>query len=650
MDINPEVRTPALRVAPAIRAAGNNPKNMGVSVPSSDYEVDLLKWVIMAVQEGDGLLKMECAAEDIDENMAIVSADWKRVKKDAGRPGYRTTYTQSRIGKNINDIASAITDFRPIGDVRTENEDFYNQTKILNKLMKSWWYTMDIDLKMQLLCKQSLVTRTAYAQVVWNPTLCDGLGDIDVIVRDPRDVIPIRPNSKVGIQDALGVVLRSRNTVNWGRARYPEKAEKIQAVNEGGQLGNWASRAMVSSPQLDYLDSQASKPRTAAELAIPTYDHFEIYVRDNSINASKARKWVGPGPEGEHEWGYWVEPGESLYPRGRLIVVANLNVVLYDGGNPYFHGMFPVIKLTLDPWPWTFLGKSAIADCKEDWKAQNEIRQGVFDMIRKALKPGVIANKNTVNRNVLQKFDSSEPGFKLMVNPSAGNGLVLEQPQPLPDYVIGMLDKYDQNIDHVMGVLDMRALAQLQQLSAVDIESLLEHLGPSVRTKGRILEVFLRELGMMMISNFFQFYTVPRRVQILGREGIDFEDFDFDPGNLVPSKTESDPASRGRRAYDHSKNFKYFIAPNSLLSLAKQQDKMMYLQLFRMSVIDAQTLLEKLEIPNIGEMPGNPGTILERMQAAHEMGYEGAVSAAGRKATGQQMPTLRTDGKISESG
>ena len=646
MEISPQVKTPVDRNAPVIPRTTRNPIDL---IPASDYEHELLKWVITAVQEGEGFVYAENQLEDIDENIRIVSGDWKRLRREGEQQIYRTTYTQSRIGKNINDIASAITDFRPIGEIRTENESYDGQVNILNKLMKAWWYTMDIDLKMQLLCKQSLVTRTAYAQIVWNPNIHNGLGDIDLVIRDPRDVLPLRPNSKVGIQDALGVIFRSRNTVNWGRARYPENAHKIQANQDGGMANIWAAKAMISSPQLDYLDRQSSKPKEAGNYAIPTYDHYEIYVKDNSINSSGQRKWVGPEPEGDNFWGYWVESGEPLYPRGRLIVVANLNVVLFDGGNPYWHGMFPVIKLTLDPWPWSFLGKSAIADAKDDWKAGNEIRRGVFDAIRKTLKPGIIANKQAVNRETLARFDSSEPGFKLKINPAAGNGIVLEQPPVLPDYVMLMMDKYDQNIDHVMGVLDMRALSQLQQLSAVDIESLLEHLGPSVRTKGRILEVFLREMGMMMVSNFFQFYTVPRRVQILGREGLDFEDFDFDPGTLIPANHETDK-SRAERAYRHSNNFQYFIAPNSLLSLAKKQDKLMYLQLFRMGVIDPVTLLEKLEVPNIGEMPGSPGTIIERMQMAAEMSFEGAISAAGRKATGQEMPKLRQDGKISESG
>jgi len=67
-------------------------------------------------------------------------------------------------------------------------------------------------------------------------------------------------------------------------------------------------------------------------------------------------------------------------------------------------------------------------------------------------------------------------------------------------------------------------------------------------------------------------------------------------------------------------------------------------------VIDPITLLEKLNIPNIGELPGSPKTILERMAASSEQGYVGAVTAAGRKASAQALPQMRPDGRVSESG
>jgi hypothetical protein len=680
MPINDPISTGSDTPAPTVKAS--SPPPILPDVRPTDYESELLTWARTALREGEAIVTVESQAEDVDENIRIALGD----VRGSGAPGtdskpfYRNTYTMSRVGKNVNDLASSITDFRPNGQYKTYNTLYESQGQILDRLQTSWWYNMDIDLKLQLAVKQSLVARTAFVQVVWNPTLWNGIGDIDLVIRDYRDVIPIRPNSKISIQDAVGIIIRSKNTVNWGRARYPEKAAKIQANSEGGISAAWAQRSMMSSPILDYLERSVPKKKT--DYAVPTYDHYEIYVKDTSINQKAERVWVGPGPEGTNPWGYWVNPGQPLYPRLRLIVLANLNTVLFDGGSPYWHGMFPVIKLTLDPWPMSYLGKSVLADSKSAHKQYNELLQGVVQACRKALKPGIIVDRQTVNRQVLEKFDSSEEGYKLRTNPSSGQGIILEPPPQLPPYVIERMNKCEEYIDYVMGILDMRALSQLKTMNAdTNVEQLLENLGPSIRTKGRILEVFLRELGQMMKANFFQFYTVGRRIEILGIDGMDFEDFDFDPGTLVPAFSPSmfkqafnedegqsemgrffndsgegidneryQPKSRAERAQAHIRSFTYFITPNSLLSLAKTQDKLLFIQLFRMGVIDAITLLEKLDVPNIGELPGAPKTILERMQAAAQQGIVGAVSAAGRKASGEQMPQMRPDGKISESG
>lgn len=673
MAIDPNVRTAMDEPAPVINPR-TPPKIMPAvtNAPSSGYTQDLLAWCILACREGEAINTIEGEIEDVDENIRIALGDQRHINQPSMNANsiYRNNYHMSRIGKNINDLASSITDFRPIGQYKTYNTLYESQGDILDKLMTSWWYNMDIDLKIQLLAKQSLIARTAYAQVVFNPSLHFGMGDLDIVIRDYRDVLLIRPNSKNSVQDALGVVIKSKNTVNWGRARYSDKADKIIANNEGGLAAAWGAKGGVSSPQLDYLNRGNAKKKT--DFAIPTYDHYEIYVKDNSINDSKSRVWIGPEDKSS-PWGYWVEPDEPLYPQMRLIVLSNLNVILFDGGSPYWHGMFPLIKLTLDPWPMTYLGRSAVVDAKSSHKAHNELFQGVVQACRKAIKPGIIVDRQAVNRQVLDQFDSAQEGYKLRSNPSTGSGIVFEPPPQIPEYVMAMMQKADTFVDHSMGILDMRALAQLKTLNAdTDVETLLENLGPSVRTKGRVLEVFLRELGMMMRANFFQFYTVARRIEVLGQDGMDFEDFDFDPGTLIPAFTpgmlqssfgsnagkeedrfynkDKTPKTRAERARAHIRSFTYFITPNSLLSLAKTQDKLLYLQLFRMNCIDIVTLLEKLDVPNIGEIPGQPKTVLERMAFAAQQGLVGAVSAAGRKASGQEMPQMRPDGKISESG
>lgn len=660
---------------PSIRPATMQPQpeyKVKKSEVPSGYSSELVSWLTMALKEGEAMLIQESYGEDIEENIKMVMGQYKDIAEEANKPSYRSCHTENRVGKNINDIAAAITDFRPSWHYRTFNPTYEHQGQILDKLSVAWWYNNYIDLKLQLLVKQSLVARTGYAYVCYNPTLHNGLGDIDIIIKDYRDVIPIRPNSKISLQDSFGVIIKSRNTINWAKARYGDKAAEITPTTEGSYLrsNSAASKFKVSSPALDYLDSQRKK---SDDFAIPLYDHYEIYVKDSSINNGQTKVWVGLGPEGEHPWGYWVEPGAPLYPRGRLIVCANMVQILYDGGNPYWHGMFPVAKLTLDPMPWSFLGKSALADARSPQLLINELIQGITDASRKALRPGIIADKNAVPRQVLERLDTREPGFKLKTNPSVGQGIILETPPILPTYIMDLLSRETNAIDYVMGVLDMRALEQVRSLNGnMDVETLLEYLGPSIRTKGRVLEAFIREVGQMMLSNFFQFYNMGRRVQILGRDGMDFEDFDYDPGSLVPAQEYASLGAdasrfydmemdeygwekpklkpRSERAKEHCKSFVFFLTPGSLLNMSKRQDQLLYLQLFAAGIIDPVTLLEKLDIPNIGELPGAPTTIMERMQAAQSASFTGAVSSAGRKSSYQQMPQLRPDGKMSTSG
>lgn len=633
---NPVIKPATMNPSPELRSRSEVP---------AGASAELMNWITQALKEGQAMLSNESEGEDVDENIKMTMGQYKDLSFEANKPSYRSSHFDTRIGKNINDVASAITDFKPTWHYMTENKQYEHQGQILDKLTRAWWYNNHIDLKLQLLVKQSLVARTGYAHLVWNPTLWNGVGDCDIVIKDYRDVIPIRPNSRISIQDAFGVIIRSRNTVNWAKARYGDAASTIVPTTEGSFIQNSANKFKVSSPALDYLESQRRKVK---EFAIPLYDHYEIYVKDTSINAGNEPVWIGPQPADKHPWGYWVDPGKPLYPRGRLIICANLTHILFDGGNPYWHGMFPVSKLTLDPMPWSFLGKSAIADAKSAQLLSIELLQGITDAARKTLRPGIIADKNAVPREVLNRFDSREPGFKLKTNPSVGQGISLEVVQPLPPFIMELRAELQQSIDYVMGVLDMRALEQVRDLNNANAseETMLEYLGPSVRTRGRVLEVFLRELGDMMKSNIFQFYTMQRRVQVIGNQALDFEDFDYDPGSLVPAGE----GTRGQRAEAHAKCFTFWIAPNSLLNLSKSQEQLKYMMLFKMGVIDPVTLLEKLEVSNIGEIPGNPITVIDRMQAASQMGFTGAVSPQGRPASFQQQPQMRGDGSISTSG
>ena len=221
-----------------------------------------------------------------------------------------------------------------------------------------------------------------------------------------------------------------------------------------------------------------------------------------------------------------------------------------------------------------------------------------------------------------------------------------------------------EEMKDLSGTQELSSLVQLGQIpSSETIERMIESWSPAIRLRSRVMEAFLRELAMMVLMNFFQFYTVAQRIAVLGpRKGITFEDFDFDPDTLIPDMLSmglmdgmGNPLPRYERAREFIRYFTYQVAPGSLLAASEVTDKLMYLQLTRMGIMDPGSLLEKLGVPNLGLPPDFPSGIIQRLQWFQQQGIglaPGPVSGgcagggAGRPATGQQMPRI----KISESG
>jgi len=212
-------------------------------------------------------------------------------------------------------------------------------------------------------------------------------------------------------------------------------------------------------------------------------------------------------------------------------------------------------------------------------------------------------------------------------------------------------------MDLLAGTRDLTQMMNLGQIPTSEtVEKIIESMSPSVRLRSRVLEAFQREFAMMLLSNFFQFYDTARRIAVLGPDGITFEDFDFDPGTLIPDfVTEDDQASgvirpRYERARDFLRYFTFHVAPGSLLSASEVTNKLLYIQLARAGWMDIWTLLDKLGVPNVGEPPTGAKNITDRLKAMQSMGMGMSVSPAGRKASAEQMPSINAStGGIQES-
>ena len=103
---------------------------------------------------------------------------------------------------------------------------------------------------------------------------------------------------------------------------------------------------------------------------------------------------------------------------------------------------------------------------------------------------------------------------------------------------------------------------------------------------------------------------------MLGSDGTTMEDYDLDPGSLVPDRTLP--------KWDHWKNFGVHVMPGSVHGGSKDRTKNYALQLAARGLIPIRYLYKVLEIPN-------PDELLAQLKEEKAEGF-GAVGKSPRSA------------------
>src|SRR4029077_19976488 len=303
----------------------------------------------------------------------------------------------------------------PFWAYKTNNDRFERTAEMGQKLASAWYPRRLIDLKFCDVIKFSLAAGTGYAHNVFN----EDLQDLDLQAEDPRDVIPIRPSDNYSIQNAFGVAIRRERTVNYLKHLYPEKAGRIKADRSGSYAGlsqQTTAQRLVESLGLSSGFMQnlwaAVGGRPHQQLSsIPTADLYTIYVKDDSLNQTGRALLMG---ETHRNWSYIVQPGEPLYPRKRAITMTS-SCILRDGPSIYWHGLFPLAKLTLDPWPYSraWLGKSPLRDLLTIQREIDQPARGIADKMEKAWRPDLVADKTVLSKAAADRIDTRRAGLRI---------------------------------------------------------------------------------------------------------------------------------------------------------------------------------------------------------------------------------------------
>lgn len=502
------------------------------------------------------------------------------------RPSYRASPTNNRIWRLLWEMISLLTDIRPVFEIKAMKKEYEEQAQMLNKVTRSWWLNSDADMSLAMIIIYAILT-TGYGKLTWDEELRNGMGDMDLMPLGPKEVLTLKPRHT--LQSAQAVIYKSIRPLGWFKQKFGSAGHRVAAdpgfsryASEPGRPSHIPSMIFDGlSPQMKHV---VGDPGKVSDSAYPQALYREFWIKDWTYNTSSAPVSLG---RPKSNWHYVVQPGQRLYPRGRLLAMGGEHV-LYDGPNPYWHGQYPFAVLRMNAVPWQFLGLSDMGPLIPLQDIVNNILAGVLDMIKKAVNPGFYGPKNAFSESTWDSIDWSMPGMKTGYNPMTTQKPEFAPQPQLPSFVMQTLQTVSREMDQSSGIAAISEMMRKKQVPSGDtIEQMKDAQQTPLRLKGRNIEIFLRDLGSQNIFNIFQFYSAERRMFMLGQEGLTFEDFDWDPGTAVPA---------GVSPEQHAKSFQFMVQPGTLLNANRIAEARQFAQLRIMGDMDRITFLKKLDM------------------------------------------------------
>lgn len=635
-------------------------------IPSrGSSEDDKLEFCNNAIARGLSFLRAQPAFADIQKGRDIVHA---METYDEAIPDKLSHVRVPRIKRQIREIVATLSNLRPTWDYVSNNPTLYEgQANVLNKLAKAWYFAEEVDRSIRQALQYAASEGTGYLYITWEKPLRSKIGRIKLTPLGALSYIPFQQSLDNKVQNAeVGIVCTE---IPVARARRLYHKPNLQATNSTATnlVSGGGVMQMISNMISPYLRASGPNRRRNRDSNTPTVNIYHLYIKDDSINTtgheikmgefsadgtpatsfSYIVPYVGqPIPTGkfipEYQDGRPVlnpmtqeptlteetRPAEQadcmLYPNLRLII-STLDEILYDGPSMWWHGKIPVVQFKFDDWPWNFLGFSLVRDT---WRLEESITSRLRardDATNARLNPALMYDSR-MSDQFDEKFTPRIPGGRIVKPPMVDKpveAVVPWQAYEVPVNVDMEIKADEDRLDFLLGVSQMDALFKLKQMPQSD--SLDKILGASTSILvdlARNMESSITELGEMWKVLAMQYATVQERIHLLGEDGTTIEDFDFDPGNMIPSHlpgedpTKPSRANKFERARFHVDSFRFNVIPNSLTQITAITRKMLSMQLWRDKTfpMDVWTFAEIMEIPNIGPMPPGAKNMIERWE------------------------------------
>lgn len=611
------------------------PTNLYIIPSQNATEDSRLGWLKESVREGETYLRSQTGYTDIKRGKEIIAGI--HMSKIPEQLSKINVNLQKRL---IRDVVATMSNLRPLWGYSTDNQNLDKEAEVLNKLLLSWYQSTFADRGIRKALQYAGGLGTGYVGVDWKSDFWTrGRGDIQLKAYGPDQIIPCQVPSDHDLQRAYAVTIKEEVPINLARSMFPTMAGKITPDRQSpmGLRKGLNKMSSFLSPVLNRFASD-QRNRKAAETIFPVVDIYQTYIMDMSVNE-------GPDPvimgEPGTYWNYTVpvlgskkSDGSAvtveearLYPWRRLVTWCNTGL-LRDNTSYWWHGMVPVVPLYFDDWAWEFLGYSMTRDLDSIEQSSNTLRRGIDDSANARLRPALMHDDRTISNSLMESLDVRQGGQTVGVDFTTSERPIRPILEPgyydVPQWILNVINSNDEMMKYLSGVNDFTAVAKARQLPSSDsLEKIMEMAGPVVTDISRNMEASLGRIGEMVKCLFFEFYTAPRRLQILGEEGLSKNDDDYyEPASMIPSHMGDEDTlapskySMVQRAQKYMNSFFFMITPNSLHQINQMARKLLYIQLQKIGEpIDPWTMAKINDIPNFGPPPAGTTTVFERWVA-----------------------------------
>jgi hypothetical protein len=588
------------------------------------YEERMSQWRDAAEEESIRTARLNSELDHIGQYIRFISGEhWSK-----RRPSYKSKFHINKVGKARIDTLSYLTDTLPIFEISHSRDDLKETAKMVKSAIQYEWTNEDLDMELVDAIDIGL-TGTAFWKLG-----ASSPGNTQVIPCGPDSVMPIQPGKH--IQKSSAVRYRTWKSLLNVMRMFPFCAAELERegrTSPGLQGYTYARPSHIPSyvwqPMNPGMKRALGTRINMDEINSGPYRSVawnEYYVEDYSTNDSNRRVLMRDPylKLSEHNWWYWVEPGKRLYPRKRKMVFAGKKLV-YDGPNPYWHGLYPFSTLRLNPVFYSFWGQSLYRDLIPMNMAQNEIVAGILDAIKLVLNRTMLARQGAAPPAAWKQFFPDMPNATLFMNNNADPSRDIQFPKPpeIPAYVLVLLQQFlGPEFDKMAGLMDVNALAGKLQVPGGDtMEQMKDTMQSGIRLEGRYIEMFLRDAGVQEVSNVIQFYSAARRLQILGEDGFTWDDMQFDP--IWRNKLQDE------QKFDYWKQFSFRIAPGSLRSGARDRDKQVAISLSGAGKFPTRRLYDVLGVDDADK-------VYSELLDEYKAGIQGGGGPGSRLTRGQR--------------